>query len=140
MPKRWVVDCAHVGRGQPALEYLSRYLYRGVISEKAILANRDGQVTFRYIESSTGQTKTRTLKGEDFLWLTLQHVLPRGFRRVRDYGFLHGNAKQTLALVQWVLRGVIAPRRLRPRPVFRCPKCQSPMCIVALVRPAWQFG
>ena len=140
MPKRWVVDCASVGRGQPALEYLSRYLYRGVISEKAILANRDGQVTFRYIESSTGQTKTRTLKGEDFLWLTLQHVLPRGFRRVRDYGFLHGNAKQTLALVQWVLRVVIAPRVLRPRPVFRCPKCQSPMCIVALVRPAWQFG
>ena len=72
--------------------------------------------------------------------LTLQHVLPRGFRWVRDYGFLHGNAKQTLALVQWVLRVVIAPRVLRPRPVFRCPKCQSPMCIVALVRPAWQFG
>ena len=53
---------------------------------------------------------------------------------------LHGNAKQTLALVQWVLRMVIAPRVLRPRPVFRCPKCQSPMCIVALVRPAWRFG
>ncbi len=139
-PQRWVVDCAHVGRGQPALEYLSRYLYRGVISEKAVLADRDGQVTFRYIESSSGKTCTRTLKGEDFLWLVLQHVLPRGFRRVRDYGFLHGNAKQTLALVQWVLRVVIAPRVLRPRPVFRCPTCLSPMCIVALVRPAWRFG
>lgn len=140
VPKRWVVDCAHVGRGQPALEYLSRYLYRGVISEKAILADQDGRVTFRYTESRTGQTQTRTLKGEDFLWLVLQHVLPRGFRRVRDYGFLHGNAKQTLTLVQWVLRMVIALRVLRPRPVFRCPKCQSPMCIVALVRPSWRFG
>lgn len=140
VPKRWVVDVAHVGRGQPALEYLSRYLYRGVISEKAILANRDGRVTFRYIESRSGKTKTRTLKGEDFLWLTLQHVLPRGFRRVRDYGFLHGNAKRALALVQWVLRVVIAPRALRPRPLFKCPRCQSPMCIVGLVRPAWRFG
>ena len=140
VPKRWVVDCTHVGRGQPALEYLSRYLYRGVISEKAILADRDGRVTFRYVESRTGQTKTRTLKGEDFLWLVLQHVLPRGFRRVRDYGFLHGNAKRALALVQWVLQVVIAPRAPRPRPAFKCPRCQSPMCIVALVRPAWQFG
>ena len=32
MPVKWVVDCTHVGSGQPALEYLSRYLYRGVIS------------------------------------------------------------------------------------------------------------
>ena len=140
VPKRWVVDCTHVGRGQPALEYLSRYLYRGVISEKAILADRDGQVTFRYIESSSGKTCTRTLKGEDFLWLVLQHVLPRGLRRVRDYGFLHGNAKRALALVQWVLRVAIAPRAPRPRPAFKCPRCQSPMCLVGLLRPAWRFG
>lgn len=140
VPQRWVVDVAHVGQGQPALEYLSRYLYRGVIGEKAILANRDGRVTFRYIESRSGKTMTRTLKGEDFLWLVLQHVLPRGFRRVRDYGFLHGNAKRALALVQWVLQVVIAPRAPRPRPAFKCPRCQSPMCIVGLVRAAWRFG
>ncbi len=140
VPKRWVVDVTHVGRGQPALEYLSRYLYRGVIGERAILADQGGCVTFRYTESRSGKTQTRTLKGEEFLWLVLQHVLPRGLRRVRDYGFLHGNAKQALALVQWVLRVVIAPRVARPRPVFRCPLCQSPMCIVALIRPAWRFG
>ena len=46
LPEKWVVDCAHVGNGQPALKYLSRYLYRGVISEKCIVANQDGNVTF----------------------------------------------------------------------------------------------
>ena len=91
--QKWVVDCVCVGKGIPALKYLSRYLYRGVISEKNIVSNRDGDVTFKYIESGSGKTKYRTLKGEDFLHLILQHVLPKGFRRARDYGFLHGNAK-----------------------------------------------
>jgi hypothetical protein len=91
LAEKWVVDCKHVGQGKPALQYLSRYLYRGVISENNIVANDDGRVTFKYIDSNTGQSQYRTLKGEDFLWLVLQHVLPKGFRRVRDYGFLHGN-------------------------------------------------
>lgn len=140
LPAQWVVDCAPVGKGEPALEYLSRYLYRGVISENNIVANRDGKVTFRYVEGKTGKTQYRTLAGEDFLWLVLQHVLPKGFRRVRDYGFLHGNAKKLLSLVQLVLRLVMKTRAPRPRPVFKCPKCQSPMQILGFVRPGWQSG
>lgn len=139
-PSKWVVDCAHVGKGLPALKYLSRYLYRGVIAEKNILSCRDGQVTFSYIDSATDQTCTRTLKGEDFLWLVLQHVLPRGFRRVRDYGFLHGNAKRLLSLVQLILRVMLEPYPLRPRPVFKCPCCKAAMEITAFRRPAWRSG
>jgi len=140
LPGEWVADCEHVGKGEPALEYLSRYLYRGVISEKDIVANQDGKVTFRYVESKSGTTQTRTLDGEDFLWLVVQHVLPRGFRRVRDYGFLHGNAKKLLSLVQLVLRVVMAAKAPRPRPVFTCPRCQSPMQIIGFIRPAWPSG
>ena len=66
VPKEWVVDCAHVGRGKPVLKYLSRYLYRGVISENSIISVQDGWVTFSFTESKTGKTKYRTLKGEDF--------------------------------------------------------------------------
>ena len=140
LPEKWVVDCAHVGKGKPALKYLSRYLYRGVISENNILSNRDGQMTFKYIEGRTGETRYRTLQGEDFLWLVLQHVLPKGFRRVRDYGFLHGNAKKLLSLVQLVLKVVIDVLTPRPRPVFNCRRCKSPMAVVAFLRPAWQSG
>ncbi|MBT7072265.1 MAG: IS91 family transposase, partial [Anaerolineae bacterium] len=104
LPKKWVVNCTHVGKGLSALKYLSRYLYRGVISENNMVSNQNGNVTFKYVESRTGNTRYRTLKGEDFLWLVLQHVLPKGFRRVRDYGFLHGNAKKLLSLVQMVLQ------------------------------------
>jgi len=140
LPPKWVVDCRWVGKGQPALQYLSRYLYRGVISENNIIANKDGEVTFRYTDSKTGNTATRTLKGEDFLWLVFQHVLPRGFRRVRDYGFLHGNAKQRLLLVQLVLKVILESTPPRSRPVFTCPTCQAPMTVVGLLRRAWQSG
>ncbi|WP_394713716.1 transposase [uncultured Desulfuromonas sp.] len=88
----------------------------------------------------TGQTCTRTLKGEDSLWLVLQHVLPKGFRRVRDYGFLHGNAKRVLRLVQLVLRVMVDPFPVRPRPVFRCPHCKAAMKILAFRRPAYLTG
>lgn len=140
VPNEWVVDCQSVGTGLPALKYLSRYLYRGVIAEKNIISCRDGRVTFRYVDSSTGQTCTRTLKGEDFLWLVLQHVLPRGFRRVRDYGYLHGNAKRLLCLVQLILRVILEPIPPRPRPVFKCPRCRAVMEITAIRRPAWVSG
>lgn len=140
VPEEWIVNCKLVGTGLPALKYLSRYLYRGVIAEKNIVSCRDGQVTFSYIDSNTNQKCYRTLKGEDFLWQVLQHVLPRGFRRVRDYGFLHGNAKRLLFLVQLILRVMLEPIPLRPRPVFKCPHCKAIMEITAFRRPAWLSG
>lgn len=140
VPSQWIVDCRHVGKGQSALKYLSRYLYRGVISEQNIVADRNGQVTFTYLDGRTGQSRTRTLPGEDFLWLVLQHVLPKGFRRVRDYGFLHGNAKRTLSLVRLVLQVIVAARVMRPRPMFTCRRCQVPMTLLGFVKPAWRSG
>jgi len=139
-PKKWVVDCTHVGRGITALKYLSRYLYRGVISEKNIVSNQNGLVTFKYIESTEGTTQYRTIKGEDFLHLIMQHVLPKGFRRARDYGFLHSNAKKMLSLVQLVLQVIIKELKPRPRPTFKCPCCQSPMIVVEFLRSVRSSG
>ncbi len=128
-PEKWVANVQHVGKGLSALKYLSRYLYRGVISEKNIISNKDGKVTFSYINSTTKQVEYRTLKGEDFLYLVLKHVLPRGFRRVRDYGFLHANAKRILVLVQLILQVRLTPAAKRKRADFICPVCQSKMRI-----------
>lgn len=140
LPRKWVVDCKHVGKGLPALKYLSRYLYRGVIAETNIVSNQNGNVTFKYVHSRSGKIRYRTVKGEDFLWLVLQHVLPKGFRRVRDYGFLHGKAKKLLSLVQMVLQVLIESCASRPRPGFKCPKCQAPMQIITFRRPVWESG
>ena len=101
-----------------------------MISEKDIIANKSGKVTFQYVESETKTVKYRTLPGEDFIYLILQHVLPKGFRRVRDYGFLHANAKRLLSLVQLVLHVVIHEVPLRGRPAFTCSRCKSPMVAI----------
>jgi hypothetical protein len=132
VPKQWVVDCRHAGRGESALEYLSRYLYRGVISESSIIADDHGQVTFRYIDSQTGETCTETLPGEDFLWRVIQHVLPRGFHRVRDYGFLHHNASKTLQLIQLILQVVFEPLMPKERPSFCCSACGGVMKLIKI--------
>ncbi len=129
---KWIVDCKRVGTGITALKYLSRYLYRGVISESNIISSQNGRVTFRYIESETKQIHHRTLKGEDFLRLLLRHVLPRGFRRARDYGFLHSNAKKLLFIVQLILHVCIMTMARHPRPAFKCPHCGSLMIVVGV--------
>ena len=53
-PSAWVVDCKSVGSGHKALGYLGRYLYRGVIREKDIVACGEGQVAFVYRDAKTG--------------------------------------------------------------------------------------
>lgn len=135
-PKEWVVQCKKVGKGVEALRYLSRYLYRGVISNENILSDDGGNITFRYKQSKTNESKTRTLPATTFIYLLLQHCLPKGFRRARDYGFLHGNAKQTLKLVQWVFRVVVPGREPgRRKAIIRCPKCKSVMNFFAISLP-----
>jgi hypothetical protein len=131
-PEKWVVDCKAVGTGQPALIYLGRYLYRGVIAEQDILACRDAQVTFRYRNAKTGKIEQRTVAGAHFLWLVLQHVLPKGFRRARNFGFLHPNCKPLIALLHIILK--FAPRPalawFKERAPILCTCCGAVMVIV----------
>jgi hypothetical protein len=131
-PETWVVDVKSVGSGDKALVYLGRYLYKGVIQEKDIIACRDGQVTFRYQDSKTKKMQTRTLPGAKFLWLILQHVLPKGFRRTRNFGFLHPNSKRVLALLQHLLglNPVKTLIGLATRPQIKCPCCGGAMRVV----------
>lgn len=126
-PEDWVVHCKAVGSGGKALVYLGRYLYRGVLPEKNIVANRDGNVTFRYQNSETRKMETRTLSGVAFLRKILLHILPKGFRRARNFGFLHPNSK-LVKLVQ-LIKQVAIPLP-RPRPVVSCTCCGQPMRIV----------
>ena len=131
-PEKWVVDCKSVGSGEPALIYLGCYLYRGVIREKDIVSCKDGQVCFHYQNAKTGRTEQRTASGADFLWLVLQHVLPKGFRRARNFGFLHPNCKRLIAVLHVILK--FAPGRsmawVKERAPILCSCCGAVMLIV----------
>ena len=131
-PDKWVVDCRHVGQGNKALVYLGRYLYRGVIQEKDILFCHNGQVTFRYQNSKTKKYQTKTISAVKFLWQVFQHILPRGFRRARDYGFLHHNSKKLIQLIQLLFK--INPKawiaKIKKRTQMICACCGHEMDIV----------
>ena len=162
VPEAWVVDCKAVGDGQKALLYLSRYLYRGVIQERDILrcdtpgggsggdGSGDGNVTFQYRDAKTDKMARRTLPGADFLWLVLQHVLPKGLRRSRNFGFLHPNSAASIRLLQVLhLRPApgasgppttpptTPPLSTPPRPTWRC-TCGQPMRVLCRRMPALQ--
>lgn len=131
-PKKWVVDCKSVGKGEKAIIYLGKYLYKGVIQEKDILKNENGNITYRFINSKTQKYQIKTVSGEDFLWLLLQHILPKGFRRVRNFGFLNSRSKQLIKLLQYLLKLNPADflKKLKQRPKIRCRSCGSPMEII----------
>jgi Putative transposase/Transposase zinc-binding domain len=88
--KEWVVYVKPpVGGAEQTLKYLARYTYRVAISNERIESLEDGQVTFRYKDYAHGHRWRRmTLTAHEFLRRFMLHVLPRGFVRIRSFGFL----------------------------------------------------
>ena len=88
------------GDGQNGFKYLAPYIFRVAISNNRILKLEDGKVTFRYRTSDTGKLRICTLPAEEFIRRFLQHVLPKGFVKVRYYGFLSSGCRQRLAALR----------------------------------------
>ena len=127
---KWIVDCKYVGKGDKAIIYLGRYLYRGVIREKDIINCKNGKVTFRYQNSKTKKYQYKTVVGEYFLYLIMQHILPKGFRRARNYGFAHPNCKTLITLIQHLLKFKPLKFIAKLRPAILCKCCGAVMVII----------
>lgn len=124
----WVVHSQPVGSGIAALKYLSAYVYRTALSNRRLLSDKDGLITFAYTESGTGADKTCTLAADEFLRRFLQHVPPRGFHKVRYFGWLHPRATPRFRRVQSLLAvPLILSRRAEPETLpplhLQCPHC-----------------
>ncbi|MBI3156660.1 MAG: transposase [Burkholderiales bacterium] len=127
----WVVDCKRLDHGDAAVVYLGHYLVRGVIQERDIVRMDDSGVTYRWCDSKTGRMRQRTVEGTEFLRLVLQHVLPKGLRRARSYGFLHPDARRLAALLKLlVFKVASAQSPPTERATLRCSCCGAPMRIV----------
>ena len=88
--KEWVVYAKRpFGGPAQVLKYLARYTHRVAISNSRLVKLENGQVTFRYKDyADASRHKTMTLSAEEFLRRFVQHVLPRGFVKIRHYGLL----------------------------------------------------
>lgn len=98
--KDWVVFAKPSVQGaDKVLAYLARYVHRIAITNNRILSIDEGQVTFRYKDSREQRWKTMTLPALEFLRRFLQHVLPRGFHKIRYYGLFSPSNRPLLRVV-----------------------------------------
>jgi putative transposase len=87
------------GGPQQVLEYLGRYTHRVAIANSRLVACEDGNVRFRWKDyRANNKSKVMTLEADEFMRRFLLHVLPKGFRRIRHFGFL-ANACRTAKLL-----------------------------------------
>src|SRR5206468_9060059 len=117
--KDWVVYAKPpFGGPEHVLHYLARYTHRVAISNHRLLDLAEGQVTFRWKDYAHGSKKKKmTISAHEFLRRFLLHVLPKGFVRIRFFGFLANRRRRTqLAQCQQLLAALPEPRS-RPAPV-----------------------
>ena len=115
----WVVDCRPVGTGQAALKYLAPYIFRVALSNNRLVGVANDQVTFRYQVAATKKTATCTLPAGRFIGRFLQHILPKGFVKVRYYGLFRPGNRRLLAQVRSLLSEAVSgcPEPLEAREV-----------------------
>jgi hypothetical protein len=136
----WVVYAKPAFGGAAAvLRYLGRYTHRVAISNHRLIAFDGERITFRWKDYTHGdQWRTMTLTALEFLRRFVQHVLPRGFVRIRQFGYL-ANACRTAALT--LARTLLArapPSRVSASStaVWTCPRCGTPMTVGPLLTPS----
>ncbi len=136
----WVVYLKRpFGGPEYVLQYLGRYTHRVAISNHRLVSFADGQVTFRWRDSAHhNQQKLLPLPLNEFLCRFLLHILPKGFVRIRNFGFLANRKRATLLPLCFQLLGSAQ----RPQDeqhasstedcpgLWRCPKCGGPMKVI----------
>jgi len=133
----WVVYAKPpFGGPEHVLHYLARYTHRVAISNHRLIQLADGQVTFRWKDYAHGNKKRKmTITAHEFLRRFLMHVLPKGFVRIRFFGFLANRRRRThLAQCQQLLAALPEPRShpspAEPTSTWLCPLCGGMMVVV----------
>ena len=135
--KDWVVYAKPpFGGPEHVLRYLGRYTHRVAISNHRLISFADGKVTFRWRDSAhNNEQKLMTLSLDEFLRRFLLHLLPKGFVRIRNFGFLANRKRATTLPLSFQLLGG-APQTEQqastagPSDLWSCPKCGGPMMVV----------
>jgi Putative transposase/Transposase zinc-binding domain len=136
----WVVYLKRpFGGPEHVLQYLGRYTHRVAISNHRLVSCADGRVTFRWRDSAHhNEQKLMTLAIDEFLRRFLLHILPQGFVRIRNFGFLANRRRATLLPLCFGLLG--STQQLQDEQnvssikdssdLWHCPKCAGPMKVV----------
>ncbi len=141
---KWVVFVKPpFGGPEQVLKYLARYTHRVAISNRRLLSLEDGRVTFEWKDYAHGNKNgTMTLDAVEFIRRFLLHILPGGFMRIRQFGFLANRVRgKKLALCRTLLRVACTPAAVRndqtnPEQRKQCPACRiGHMVLLRIVQP-----
>lgn len=140
----WVVYAKPpFGGAQHVLHYLGAYTHRIAISNHRLVALNGGMVTFRWRDSKhKNKKRLAQIDVGEFLRRFFLHILPRGFVRIRYFGFLAHRRRATLLPRCFELlnpsTAVVpeVPQSGSRQTLFRCPLCQALMFIVDRFSPA----
>jgi Putative transposase/Transposase zinc-binding domain len=147
--KDWVTHCQPAGTGTEVLTYFAPYIYRIALTNNRLETLEDGHVTFRFKKHSGAGWKRLTLPAEAFIHRFLQHVLPRGFIKVRAYGILSPSRRKVLPQIRLLLAACASkaaavervPRRDGHQPCptptqeRRCRICGGPLLFLVRLSP-----
>ena len=144
--KDWVVYAKRpFGGPEYVLQYLGRYTHRVAISNHRLVSFTDGKVTFRWRDSAhNNEQKLLTVSLDEFLRRFLLHLLPKGFVRIRNFGFLANRRRATLLPLCFQLLGAAqqppAEQDLSSasdsHDLWCCPQCGGPMKVIERLTPA----
>jgi hypothetical protein len=128
------------GDAEQAVRYLGQYTHRVAISNHRLVSLVDQKVTFRWRDSAhNNEHKLMSLSLDEFLRRFLLHLLPKGFVRIRHFGFLANRRRTTLLPLCFQLLGaaplpsqieVEASPAQEPSPLWLCPKCGGRMVVI----------
>jgi Putative transposase/Transposase zinc-binding domain len=135
--KDWIVySKPPFGGPEYVLQYLGRYTHRVAISNHRLVSLADGQVTFRWRDSAhNNEQKLMTLSLDEFLRRFLLHLLPKGFVRIRHFGFLANRRRAQFLPLCFATLDSSAQTELSTSaarevsPLQSCPKCGGPMVV-----------
>src|SRR6478609_2103985 len=138
--KDWIVySKPPFGGPEYVLQYLGRYTHRVAISNHRLVSFDDGQVTFRWRDSAHhNEQKLTALSHDQFLRRFLLHLLPKGFVRIRHFGFLASRRRSTTLPLCFQLLGAAQEALTEEHTsstedvpdLYRCPKCGGPMKVI----------
>jgi hypothetical protein len=142
----WVVySKPPFGGPEHVLRYLGAYTHRVAISNARLVALSEGNVTFRWRDSAHGNKKRlMTLSVDEFLRRFLLHLLPPGFVRIRNFGFLANRNRATLLPLCFQLLSGSQERTAsttststeETHSLWKCPVCGGTMRVVERLSPA----
>ena len=139
--QQWVIDSQAVGHGQNSLRYLSRYVFRVAISNNRIKSIENGVIKFGYKDREKEKWKTIALDAMEFIRRFLQHVLPKGFMKIRHYGFLNPNSALSIEKIRELIsfiHDIIALFVEIPKltiPGIKCRHCGHDLKLVFFAKP-----